>query len=74
MLSKFHSLIVIPNAQDKNPKELEGIQGFSTNSVKGSSKSFDVKIDLDADYLPIPKVSLKKNSHQQENKISSKMS
>ena len=62
---QISQLKVIPNAQDKNPKELEGIQGRIASH--GSSKNSDIKIDLDADYSP--KAKSLNSSHQQENKI-----
>ncbi len=58
-------LKVIPNAQNKNPKELEGNQGRIASH--GNSKKSDIKIDLDADYSQ--KAKSLKSSHQQENKI-----
>ena len=62
---QISKLKAIPNAQDKNPKELEGIQGRIASH--GNSKKSDIKIDLDADYSP--KAKSLNSSHQQENKI-----
>ena len=62
---QISQLKVIPNAQDKNPKELEDIQGRIASH--GNSKKSDIKIDLDADYSP--KAKSLNSSHQQENKI-----
>ena len=62
---QISQLKVIPNAQDKNPKELEGIKGRIASH--GNSKKSDIKIDLDAKYSP--KAKGLNSSHQQENKL-----
>ena len=62
---QISQLKVIPNAQDKNQKELQGIQDRIASH--GSSKNSDIKIDLDANYSP--KAKSLNSSHQQENKI-----
>ncbi len=62
---QISQLKVITDAQNKNPKELVGIQGRTASH--GSSKNSDINIDLDADYSP--KAKSLNSSHQQENKI-----
>ena len=62
---QLSQLKVIPNAQDKNPKELGGIQG--RKAFHGGSNNSDIKINLDGKYSP--KAKGLNSSHQQENKI-----
>ena len=62
---QISQLKVIPNAQDKNPKEFESIQGRIASH--SSSKNSGIKIHLNADYSP--KAKSLNSSHRQENKI-----